>query len=173
MKTEIPFTLDGAAGELKIEYNLFKFKVYQNGNELKKLGRTTYSIAMTDGVTEKIKVLNNAIKGYMVDYRGQRIKLEKSLNVLEVILAFIPIAIFCFGVIAFGGLGGIIGGALIGFGVGMSLVLGCNLMRQIKGFGLQLIVMIVIGICTYLAYYLISLVFAQLVGGAIGAVYGY
>ena len=166
MKTELPFTLDGVAGELKIVAGFSKLRFYQNGQELKKSGtfKPTYTVTTTDGNTTQVKVLNNAIKGYMVEYNGQRVSLQPKLSAIETVLLFIPIIIFIAGIILYGGMIGVLGGAIIGACAALSVLIPGNLLRQFKGLGMQLLIVIMTGLCLYGIYFLLSVLLAGAIG---------
>ena len=171
MATTLNFTLDGVAGDLKIIYTPFKFRFYQGGIELKKSStfKPVYSVQTTDGGSETVKILNNAIKGYMVEYRGQRSLLEEKLTSMEIMLCFMPIVFMILGCVFIVFITGVIGGALLGGFAGGSFVINSTFMRQERphGFQRQLIMSFIVSVSTYAAYALIGTLFVMLLRGTV------
>jgi hypothetical protein len=164
MASELNFTLDGVDGELKIVQSALSFKFYQNGVKLKKRGsfQAKFTVNTSDGNTGEVKVLNNALKGYMVEYKGIRTKLERGLTAVEKLLVFLPLIIFVTACITIAFISGIIGGALLGFCAAISVLLTANFIRKTKSIGAQLLFAIAVGGGAYLIYILIGIIYNRL-----------
>ena len=171
--SEINFMLDGVSGGLKLVHNPFSMTLYQDGVKLKKkggFGGAKYKVTTTDGVTETLTLKNNAIKGYIATFRKQDTMLERKLNGLEVLIGImIPVTIFALGCVLLPILGGIIGGALLGGLGAMSLLFGCNLVRQEDNIGMKILAAVIAGAICYVIYFGLGLLFSAIFGSIFNA----
>jgi len=161
MTKEISFTIEKAAGTLKLVYTPFSQKLYQDSVELKRvgsLGGDKFKISNIDGTTQNIRVLNNFVYGRIVKTNSGKIMLEEKLSISNIIIAFLPILIvMTVGSIFIMFINGAVGGALIGVLSVLGLIINTSIIRQEASFSQKLILMTIISVFIYFVYILAGL----------------
>lgn len=75
--TTLPFILDNVDGDLKITYNPWGQKFYQNGQEIKRTGSVfggqKYKVETTDGRDNIVSVKGTPKNGRQIVFRGETI----------------------------------------------------------------------------------------------------
>lgn len=155
MARELNFTLEGAQGNLKLEYGPFKQRLYQDGREIKRQGRFNpkYHITNTNGEQEEIKIVYGLDFVHVAVFRGRKIDLEERLSTREYIVGGLPVLLIL--------LGGLIG-ALFGI---IGATFNYNYMRKEKSFVKQLLVSLVVSVACYIAYFILAICLQLLVVG--------
>ncbi|WP_177762976.1 hypothetical protein [Flavobacterium sp. I3-2] len=170
------FKLDGIDGDFSVHSSPFYFsgvKLYQNGVLLSKTSSgfkgITYTVKNNSGSFEILSIKGNGFVPVTVQTQNGKILLERELDGLEKVLSFLPFAIFGILMFLFGGVGGIIGGFFIGLSIALSLFISSSLIRQDINKGLLVIYLILLGIILYAIYFVVTIIFALMMGGMISA----
>jgi hypothetical protein len=177
--TTLPFILDNVDGDLKITYNPWGQKFYQNGQEIKRTGFSfagmKYKVQTTDGSDNMVSVKGNLKNGRQILFRGETINLETPLSTLEIILSLLPflfIALVSFGMLAVtGGRFGVIDAALLGGCGAMGMQMLANMLREEKNTGKQLLYSIAVSLGATFLFVLLALIIGFFFGLIFGIAY--
>lgn len=169
--TTLPFILDGVDGDLKITYTPLSQKFYHNGVEIRRkglgFGGAKYKIATIDGSEGIVKVKGNLKQGRQIEFRGETINLEKSLNGVQLLLSLLPVlAILAVSVGTFQAGFGIAGGAILGFSVAIGMLTAANLIRNEESLPKQILYSITCSIGAIFAMFILSFIVGLIFGGA-------
>lgn len=172
--TTLPFILDGVDGDLRIEYNPFGQKFYQNGVLIKKkglgFGGFKYKIETTDGGDDIVKVKGNLKQGRQIVFRGETINLEKVLSGPDLLLSLLPLfAIIFVSFITFQAGFGITGGAILGFSLALGVLTAANLIRNETDFKMKVIYGVVTAVASVVIMYLLATIISLILVGIFGA----
>ena len=169
------FKLEGIEGDFSVLSSPFYFngvKLYHNGILLPKSGSgfkgISFRINNPNGF-EMLTIKGNGFVPITVHIQDQKIQLERELTGVEKVLSFLPFVIFGAMVFLFGGIGGIIGGVFIGMSIALSLLISSSLIRQDVNKGLLIFYLVLLGLILFSVYFVITLIFAFMIGGAVSA----
>lgn len=169
------FKLEGIEGDFSVLSSPFYFsgvKLYHNGKLLPKSGSgfkgISYRIDNPNGF-EILTIKGNGFVPITVHIQNRKIQLERELTVVEKVLSFVPFAIFGILMFLFGGIGGIIGGVFIGISIALSLFISSSLIRQDIKKGLLIFYLVLLGLILYSIYFVLTIIFAFMIGGAVSA----
>jgi hypothetical protein len=156
-KTKLKFTIEGVQGELKLKYTPFSAKLYQNGRELKRqgiLGSKYLVQSEIDGLEsskEELKLTRGLDFIYVATFRNVKYPLESKFSVLEYILVALPMLLVF--------VGGAIGGVIGAFGAYTV----ASFLRNEKRIPLQILLALMIAVCSWGAYFILSMLFLFLI----------
>lgn len=145
---EINFTIEGAKGELKLIYQLFKRpRLIQDNEVIKPKGffRKKYQIVTDKGNTEELEIRKNFQFVRIAKLNTTEHKLEENLSNLEYFIGLIPLFISAL-------IGGLFG-AFIGL---FAVALNYTCMRLDKRIFMQILVSFITTMLCYLVYYKIA-----------------